>query len=78
MDTITTRRIAAGTALALSSVALVSIQAASPAGAIGAPTTVYVTNGASTTVVPINSVTDTPGTPITVGSGPQDLSLIHI
>jgi YVTN family beta-propeller protein len=48
-----------------------------PATASAAPTpvTAYVTNRNDNTVTPIDLATNTPGTPIPVGSGPQEVAI---
>ncbi len=48
---------------------------AAPAGAVTAAPTAYVTNYSSNTVTPIDTATNTPGTPIPVGTTPTAVAI---
>jgi len=70
----TVRRVLTAVALTLSAVTVVSLHAASPAGAVGIPTRAYVTHG-SNSVIPIDTATNTAGTNITVGNVPLGIAI---
>jgi DNA-binding beta-propeller fold protein YncE len=61
--------------MVMSTIAVLGLHEASPAGEAGIPPTAYVVNPGSDNLTPIDTVTTTPGTPITAGSAPIAIAI---